>query len=94
MRNAVGARAHKSARVIGIDLRGQDVLVITIDALRADRLKAYGGHGLTPSMDALAEQSVLFAHAYTATPHTSYAVTSIMTGDAEMRFCANWRSNS
>jgi arylsulfatase A-like enzyme len=64
----------------GIDLRGRDVLLITIDALRADRLRAYGGHGLTPALDALADESVVFLRAYTPTPHTSYALGSLMTG--------------
>jgi arylsulfatase A-like enzyme len=65
----------------GIDLRGRDVLLITVDALRADRLGAYGGPpGLTPSLDALAEEGVVFRRAYTPTPHTSYALTSLLTG--------------
>jgi arylsulfatase A-like enzyme/uncharacterized membrane protein YhaH (DUF805 family) len=65
----------------GIDLRGSDVLLITVDALRADRLGAYGGPaGLTPSLDALAEEGVVFRRAYTPTPHTSYALTSLLTG--------------
>lgn len=65
----------------GIDLRDQDILLITVDALRADRLGAYGGGaGLTPAMDALAEEGVVFEHAYTPTPHTSYALTSLLTG--------------
>ncbi len=65
----------------GIDLRDQDILLITVDALRADRLGAYGSEsGLTPAMDALAEEGVVFDHAYTPTPHTSYALTSLLTG--------------
>ena len=64
----------------GIDLRGDDVLWITIDALRADCLQAYGGHGLTPNLDALAADSMVFTRAYTPTPHTSYALTSMLTG--------------
>lgn len=65
----------------GIDLRGRDVLLITVDALRADRLGAYGGpEGLTPALDALAAEGVVFRRAYTPTPHTSYALTSLLTG--------------
>ncbi|MBK8168937.1 MAG: sulfatase-like hydrolase/transferase [Sandaracinaceae bacterium] len=63
-----------------LDLRGQSVLLITVDALRADRLRACGGHGLTPNIDALARDGVVFTHAYTSTPHTSYALTSVLTG--------------
>ncbi len=64
----------------GIDLRGKDILLITVDALRADRLQAYGGTGLTPHLDALAADSMAFLRAYTPTPHTSYALTSMLTG--------------
>ncbi|MEN9580683.1 MAG: hypothetical protein RJA70_3692 [Pseudomonadota bacterium] len=62
-------------------LGGRDVLLITIDALRADHLGSYGyGRQTTPHLDALAAEGVRFEHAYTATPHTSYAITSLMTG--------------
>jgi hypothetical protein len=64
----------------GVDLRGRDVLLITVDALRADRLRALGGHGVTPELDRLAEESVVFERAYTPTPHTSYALSSLFTG--------------
>jgi arylsulfatase A-like enzyme/HEAT repeat protein len=64
----------------GVDLRGRDVLLITVDALRADQLRAFGGGGVTPALDALAEQSLVFSRAYTPTPHTSYAISSLLTG--------------
>jgi arylsulfatase A-like enzyme/HEAT repeat protein len=64
-----------------LDLRGRDVLLVTIDALRADHLGAYGyRRATTPNIDRLAARGVVFERAYTATPHTSYAVTSLMTG--------------
>jgi arylsulfatase A-like enzyme len=65
----------------GIDLRGKDVLLITVDALRADRLSAYGGRGLTPNIDALGQQSAVFVRAYTPAPDTFYAIGSLMTGE-------------
>jgi arylsulfatase A-like enzyme len=64
----------------GVDLRDRDVLLITVDALRADMLRAYGGKGRTPELDALAERSAVFEHAYTPAPHTSYALASLLTG--------------
>lgn len=65
----------------GISLRGDDILIITIDALRADRLRAYGAHqDVTPELDRLATSAAVFAHAYTPTPHTSYAIGSLWTG--------------
>lgn len=64
-----------------VDLEGRDVVIITVDALRADHVGAYGyGRPTTPRLDALAAESALFERAYTAAPHTSYAVTSLMTG--------------
>jgi arylsulfatase A-like enzyme len=64
-----------------IALRGDDILLITVDALRADRLRSYGSHiDLTPALDRLADQSVVFTRAYTQTPHTSYALGSLFTG--------------
>ncbi len=56
------------------------VLLVTIDALRADALAAYGGRGLTPNVDAIARDGVVFRRAYTPTPHTSHALGSLFTG--------------
>jgi arylsulfatase A-like enzyme/uncharacterized cupredoxin-like copper-binding protein len=64
-----------------LDLRGRDVLLVTIDALRADHVGAYGyARPVTPRLDALAREGAVFEHAYTTTPHTSYALTSLLTG--------------
>jgi arylsulfatase A-like enzyme len=64
-----------------IDLRGRDLILITVDALRADHVGAYGyARKTTPNLDRLAESGVVFDAAYSPTPHTSYAVTSLMTG--------------
>lgn len=64
-----------------VDLRGQDILLISIDALRADHVGAYGyQRPVSPQMDALAKRGVRFQAAYAPTPHTSYSVTSLMTG--------------
>jgi arylsulfatase A-like enzyme len=64
-----------------IDLRGRDLVLITVDALRADHVGAYGyARKTTPNLDRLAESGVVFDAAYSPTPHTSYAVTSLMTG--------------
>jgi hypothetical protein len=64
-----------------VDLRGRDVLLLTVDALRADHVGAYGyARPTTPSIDRFAREGAVFEHAYTPTPHTSYAVTSLMTG--------------
>jgi arylsulfatase len=57
------------------------LLLITVDTLRADRLGAFGSPlGLTPNIDALAEESAVFTAAYAATPFTLPSVSALMTG--------------
>ena len=58
-----------------------DVLLITIDALRADHVGAYGyTRPTTPNIDALAAGGTRFTHAYAQAPHTSFSVASMLTG--------------
>ena len=58
-----------------------DVLLITIDALRADHVGAYGyKRATTPHIDRLAAAGVRFARAYSQAPHTSFSVASMLTG--------------
>jgi arylsulfatase A-like enzyme/Tfp pilus assembly protein PilF len=58
-----------------------NVLVITIDTIRADRIGAYGYDDVeTPAMDALAREGVLFSKAYSTTPLTLPAHTTIFSG--------------
>ncbi|MDF3067939.1 MAG: hypothetical protein K0R38_3540 [Polyangiaceae bacterium] len=65
----------------GLNFQGRDVLLVTVDALRADHIGAYGyARKLTPHFDALAARGTTFEHAYCPTPHTSYSVTSLLTG--------------
>src|SRR5262249_48020481 len=62
-------------------LQGANVLLVTIDTLRADRVGAYGNaNHLTPTIDRLAARGVRFAHAFTHVPMTLPAHTSILTG--------------
>jgi len=64
-----------------LDLGGWDIMLVTVDALRADHVGSYGyARPITPELDALAKDGAVFEAAYTATPHTSYAITSLMTG--------------
>ncbi|MEX1126973.1 MAG: sulfatase-like hydrolase/transferase [Vicinamibacterales bacterium] len=53
-----------------------NVLLVTIDTLRADRL----GRGLTPSIDALAARGASFAHVRAVAPLTLPSHVSLMTG--------------
>src|SRR6185369_16122710 len=58
-----------------------DVVVVTIDALRADHLGAYGyPRATTPHIDALAREATRFERAYTQAPHTSFSIASMLTG--------------
>lgn len=76
---AASADPHEVAR--SLDWSGADLLLVTIDALRADHVSAYGyGRATTPNIDALAAEGTLFESAYCPTPHTSYSITSMMTG--------------
>ncbi len=57
------------------------LILVTVDTLRADRLGAYGSRlGLTPHLDALAQQSVVFTSAYAPASFTVPSVSSLMTG--------------
>ncbi len=57
------------------------LLLITADTLRADHLGTYGDpNWLTPQLDALAAESLVFEHAYTPAPFTLPAVTALHTG--------------
>ena len=57
------------------------IILISIDTLRADRLPVYGYTALdTPAIDALAADGVLFEHAYSHSPQTLPAHTSMLTG--------------
>jgi arylsulfatase A-like enzyme len=57
------------------------VIVLVIDALRADRLGCYGSdRGATPNLDRFAAEAVLFANAQAQAPLTNPAVASLFTG--------------
>jgi choline-sulfatase len=61
--------------------KGTPVVLISIDTLRADHLPAYGYRGVeTPALDALRKDGVLFEKAYTPTPLTFPAHSSLLTG--------------
>jgi choline-sulfatase len=58
-----------------------DVILVTIDALRADQVSAYGQPRLTsPMLDAFSAHATLFTNAITQAPFTKAAVASLMSG--------------
>ena len=80
---AAAACGRPADRVLGSPgaLRGANVLLITIDTLRQDRVGAYGNrNGLTPTIDRLAAGGIRYAHAFSPVPLTLPAHASILTG--------------
>lgn len=62
-------------------LKPLNVVVVTVDTLRADRLRCYGYTDIeTPALDGLAQRGVLFEHAVAQTPLTPPSHASIFTG--------------
>lgn len=61
--------------------RGMNVLLVTLDTTRADRLGCYGYDAAdTPTVDSLAERGVLFEDAVTSVPLTLPSHATILTG--------------
>jgi len=58
----------------------QNVLLVTIDTLRADALGSYGGRATTPNLDALARHGARFAFAHSHAVVTLVSHASILTG--------------
>jgi arylsulfatase A-like enzyme len=57
------------------------VVLLTIDTIRPDALGCYGGPvGVSPHLDALAEESVIYTAARTTAPITAPAHSSMLTG--------------
>ncbi len=61
--------------------RNPNVMLITIDALRADHVGSYGyPRPTSPNLDALAAESTRFAHAWSHAPSTRYSMPAILSG--------------
>jgi arylsulfatase A-like enzyme/tetratricopeptide (TPR) repeat protein len=59
----------------------QNVLLLTIDTLRADVMSSYGGPASTPNLDRLAAEGVRFTFAHAQAVVTLVSHTSILTGE-------------
>jgi len=58
-----------------------NIVLITLDATRADRMGFLGSNrGLTPNLDSLARQSVVFTRAYSQVPLTTPSHAALLTG--------------
>ncbi|HRI54696.1 MAG TPA: sulfatase [Pseudomonadota bacterium] len=62
----------------------RNLLLLTIDAWRADSVDEYAGIPLTPTLHALRERTLRFSHAYATAPWTSPAIISILTGQSAL----------
>ncbi len=81
------ARAALAIPLLALALAGcsrggrNSVLLVTLDTTRAEALGAYGNpHPVTPILDRLAAEGVLFEQAYTVAPLTLPAHASMLTG--------------
>ncbi|HTI36025.1 MAG TPA: sulfatase-like hydrolase/transferase [Vicinamibacterales bacterium] len=71
----------RKAEVVQPPTTARNVLLITIDTLRADHVGAYGyARARTPALDALAAKGARFDRAFAAAPITLVSHASIMTG--------------
>lgn len=70
-----------AAVVEAVDLSDSNLLLITVDTLRADRLGAYGdAEADTPRLDALAQGGVRFESCYSPVPLTLPSHSTLFTG--------------
>src|SRR5215472_10928992 len=58
-----------------------NIVLVTMDAVRADRMGFLGAHGaLTPALDHIAHDSIDFLHAYSQSPVSVASHATILTG--------------
>ena len=75
------ATAPKAVRRAATPSKQPNIVLITLDTTRADRMGFLGSRrGLTPNLDALAQQSVIFTRAYAQVPITTPSHASLLTG--------------
>src|SRR5712691_2623107 len=69
------------AKPAAADATRPDVVLVSIDTLRADHLGVYGrSPTITPQMDRIAKEGVVFTRGLAAAPWTTPSVASILTG--------------
>ncbi len=70
----------REPRLVVTRTADQNVLLITIDTLRADALGCYGGRAATPNLDRLAAEGLRYNFAHAQVPLTLPSHVSIMSG--------------
>lgn len=66
-----------------------DIVLLTVDALRADHLSCYGYDRETPTLDTLAEEWIHAPTAISVSSHTREAMPPLLSGHYPERFAAN-----
>jgi arylsulfatase A-like enzyme/Tfp pilus assembly protein PilF len=75
------ANAPTPASAASASAKSPNIILITLDTTRADRMGFLGSkRGLTPNLDALARQSVIFTRAYAQVPLTTPSHAVLLTG--------------
>ncbi len=78
---AVLLAANTAAPDLKAAFKGRSVVLVSIDTLRADHLGTYGhGRPTSPTIDALARESIVFERAYGQAPLTAPSHMTMMTG--------------
>lgn len=76
-----GAAAAQEGAAASAERAPANVLLITVDALRADRTSLYGhARPTTPQLDAFAREAAVFERFFSVSAHTSPGVVSLLTG--------------
>jgi arylsulfatase A-like enzyme/Flp pilus assembly protein TadD len=79
--SAGGVNAPQSAASPAASAKPPNIILITLDTTRADRMGFLGSkRGLTPNLDALARDSVVFTRAYAQIPLTTPSHAVLLTG--------------
>lgn len=77
----VGVRAPARAEDLGLTRRSYNVVLLSIDATRADHLSTYGYRRATsPNLDQLAARALTFDAAWSPSNFTATSLYSVMTG--------------
>lgn len=67
-----------------------NVILLTVDALRADHVSTYGyDRETTPFLDGLADEHTRFEYAYAPSSHTRESIHAILTGKPPLQACTD-----
>ncbi len=76
-----------------VEKQRPDVLILLVDALRADHLGAYGSQRPTPAIDSLAADGLMFRHSISQSTFTKSSIASLFTGRHLYQHGVYWGSH-